>query len=154
AANALRDEKILQVAVVTGGPAAAVENPVHQAHGLAVAPGQRRVHRLGRVAEALPGEGTGGLRNPAVVEALILLPEAQPGGVVAGGRRPDIGHRCHPSGVRCAATSRSLGLRDAAGPSCTPAWPATKRSWLSFHLHSRRRIGRAKPTIARSMAPR
>src|SRR5690606_17435696 len=109
AANAFRDEEILQVAVITAGPAAAMENPVHEPHGLAVAPGQRRVHRFGGIEKALPGQGTGGLRNLAVIETLVTLPERQPGGVVVSARWADIGHLSHLSWNIWVATACSCG---------------------------------------------
>src|SRR5690606_10069 len=76
------DEQVLQVAVVAAGPAAAVEDEMHQTYGLLAAPGQGRVHRLGRVEEALPGQGTGLGGDLRLVEALVALPERQPGGLV------------------------------------------------------------------------
>ncbi|MCY1557482.1 hypothetical protein D9M68_943340 [compost metagenome] len=93
AAQAFGHVEILQVDVVADRPAAAVEDEMHQPHGLAVLPGQRRVHRFARVEEALPGDSAGFAGDLGLVEALVALPEGQPGGVVGGADRADV-ERC------------------------------------------------------------
>src|SRR3990167_5572156 len=77
--------QVLQVAVVADRPARAMEDPVHQPDRHTVLPGQRGKHRLGRVEKTLPGEGADLGRNVGVIEALVALPQRQPGGVIGGG---------------------------------------------------------------------
>ncbi|MCY1548697.1 hypothetical protein D9M68_848220 [compost metagenome] len=152
AAAVLGDEQVLQVTVVVGRPAGAVVDEMHQAHSPAVAPGQCGMHRFVRVEKTLPGGGAGRLVELGLVEAQVALPERQPGGVIdlADGANTHCVHRRVPRFI-WVATACSLASSLRARWSRAPSWSAAVRFWLSFHLPSRRSMGRAKPTIARSM---
>ena len=76
--------QVLQVAVVAGGPAAAVEDVVDDPDQLPIDLGDRAVHRLVRRVEALPGRGGDLVREVGAVEGLVTLPERQPLGEVIG----------------------------------------------------------------------
>ena len=89
AARLGRHVQVLQIAIVAGGPGGAVEDPVDHADGLAAVVGQRHVHGLGRVEQAIPGVARDGVGDVDAVEVLVALPQRQPDIEVGGGGGAD-----------------------------------------------------------------
>src|SRR5579863_6401935 len=85
-----RDEKVLKVAIVAGGPTGAVTNPMNEADRGWSSPGERAIHRLRRIEQARPCDIGDGSRNIDFIEGLIAAPQRQPGGAFALSQRANL----------------------------------------------------------------